>query len=420
MEVRAYLSEKDNTVNFYITGEIGYHFEAGDFIRTMSYYAGYNVKMTMFSFGGSPFHAIAIYDYITSQNINLEVEIFGMCGSACTIMACASKNVSIGANSFFFIHNAYNRKTGEGSEMIDKVNNRMANIYAAKTGKSIEEMLGYMDNGDNDAVFDADEAKELGFVDAILQETKEVAARLKTGFLNENLNDFTAKLAPTKPKDEITKPSGIQPIDETGVKAEKPVNPLLEEKESQPPMIKSNSSEGNNNQQNIFTMTFTEILAQMARLFGVVVPEGSNEQETINNIANELGKHKPVGEIQENISANVIANVQAQIPSEVRTQIETSFADIQNRIQAVEDKGSSYANAQTFTELQASFNTFKTEFEQLQANFNTLKEEKADLEQQVIALKKPEGKGGSKGVDFTKAELNFHEQVEKFSNKTKY
>lgn len=183
--ISARKSDVRNEVTISVTGEIGWDFDGGAMINYLRSWHDASEKLILdiFSFGGSAFHALAVYDFIKTNGYSVDVNIYGMCGSAATVFACAAEVVNMGENSFFFIHNAYDQSSGEEDETTAKVTERIAQIYKAKTGLDIRTIRRLMSEGNDGAIMGAEEAKQWGFVDNIIKEKKSVAALIQDRFL---------------------------------------------------------------------------------------------------------------------------------------------------------------------------------------------------------------------------------------------
>lgn len=134
------------------------------------------------SLGGSAFDAIDMYNQI-AQHGNVEVVFTGPSASAATLLAMSAKKVSIIENAFILVHkvSAYVDNYGTfNEEELDKLiqdlqtirteNQKFdlafARIYSKKSGNSINDTLELMKR---DTWISAQEAKELGLVDEILE-----------------------------------------------------------------------------------------------------------------------------------------------------------------------------------------------------------------------------------------------------------
>lgn len=133
------------------------------------------------SLGGSLFEAIDMHNQLVRHG-NVEVVITGPTASAATIIAMGAKKISILNNAFFLIHKVMSTVDNWGQFNEDeldqliqdlqtlrtenqKFDQVIARIYQKKTAKPIDEILTIMKG---DTWMSADEAVELGFVDAIM------------------------------------------------------------------------------------------------------------------------------------------------------------------------------------------------------------------------------------------------------------
>lgn len=107
---------------------------------------------------------------------NIVAHIDGFCASAATYIAISATSVEMADGSFFMIHNAWGVGMGEAkdmralAELLDKMGANIRADYAAKTGKSDEQLQAWMDA---ETWFTAQEALENGFVDSISPKSKE-------------------------------------------------------------------------------------------------------------------------------------------------------------------------------------------------------------------------------------------------------
>ena len=165
-----------------ITGYIGMDFDGGALINYFRMFVDPDeeVVLDVFSFGGSPFDTLAIYDFFKTTDYSISaVNIYGMCGSAATLIAaaCNPGGVGIGRNSFMLVHNAFNGATGEQDETSKQISEKFVDIYTEYTGLSKREVRRLMNEGDEGYLLDATQAVRLGFADKKLKEVQSVAAR---------------------------------------------------------------------------------------------------------------------------------------------------------------------------------------------------------------------------------------------------
>lgn len=132
--------------------------------------------------GGDVFEAIAMYNFLKAQKARVNVYIDGIAASAASIVACAGK-IFMPSNSMMMIHNPIGSVYGEAEDMretadvLDKIRDSIAGIYAAKTGKNLDEITLLMKA---ETWLTADEAYNFGLADKIIEAKNQAKA------LNEN------------------------------------------------------------------------------------------------------------------------------------------------------------------------------------------------------------------------------------------
>ena len=155
------------------------------------------------SLGGIAFEGLAIHDLIASYPYNTTVNILGATASAGAIIAVAGDTVNISENSLFLIHNSHGIAQGNADDMdkvaqdMRKIDDRMVSIFTNRTNKSEETIRDLMNE---DKFLDAEESKELGFVDNITKSVK-IAAKLdREKILNSKLTEIQKEQLLNNPK----------------------------------------------------------------------------------------------------------------------------------------------------------------------------------------------------------------------------
>lgn len=132
------------------------------------------------SVGGSVFDGNAMYNALERHPARVETYIDGIAASISSVIALAGEKIHIAENAFFMIHNPHGVAWGEAADMrkvadtLDTVKGSLVGTYAKRTGRSAEEIQAWMDA---ETWFTAAEAKEHGFVDAII-EGRKIDARI--------------------------------------------------------------------------------------------------------------------------------------------------------------------------------------------------------------------------------------------------
>lgn len=142
------------------------------------------------SVGGSVFEGHNIANAIKKRKNKTTCNIYSLCASIATSIASACDEVNAFPNSLYMIHRASCGTYGNQNELretialLDKMDNIIADTYVTKTGLDKEVLLDYMNK---ESWFTAKEAKELGFIDNILEERKMVA---KANITLSDLKDY--------------------------------------------------------------------------------------------------------------------------------------------------------------------------------------------------------------------------------------
>jgi HK97 family phage major capsid protein len=122
--------------------------------------------------GGDVFEGSAIYDLIKQSETPVDVVVDGICASAAFTIMCAARRIEVGEAAMLMLHNSRGGAFGEADDMrhtaeiLDKINVQMAEIYAKRCGKSVEDVRAMMDA---ETWLTPAEAVEHGFADAICE-----------------------------------------------------------------------------------------------------------------------------------------------------------------------------------------------------------------------------------------------------------
>lgn len=137
---------------------------------------GEDIELQINSPGGSVTAASEIYTAIKSYKGKSVGKIVGMAASAASVIAMGVQHLEMSPTAQLMIHNSSTSAEGDYRDMehtgtfLRKVNDTIANAYKIKTGKTQDELLALMDN---ETWMTAEDAKGLGFIDAIMFEEAE-------------------------------------------------------------------------------------------------------------------------------------------------------------------------------------------------------------------------------------------------------
>ena len=173
----------NNKLSISIDEEIGsFGIDAKSFIDEVKVSGSKDIELTINSGGGSVFDALAIYDFLKNSSYNVSVKIEGLAASAATIIALSGSELPVmSENSFFMIHNAwmpvvsmagmnsdeirdYKEELEKQAQLMDKINLKLAKIYANSTGLGLETIQDMMKA---ETWLTAEEAKEYNFISSV-------------------------------------------------------------------------------------------------------------------------------------------------------------------------------------------------------------------------------------------------------------
>ena len=150
---------------------------------------GETLNVLVNSGGGSVFAGQEIYSMLRGRE-DVQINIQSIAGSAASVIAMANKS-EISPVGMIMIHNV--RMYGaagdyhdmkKNAEILQRMNEALAASYVAKTGRDQDEILKLMDK---ETWLTANQALELGFVDAIEGDAAEFAANISGMRLTEEM-----------------------------------------------------------------------------------------------------------------------------------------------------------------------------------------------------------------------------------------
>mgnify|MGYP001969333761 CR=1 FL=1 len=127
--------------------------------------------------GGEVEEGLAIFQLLKQHKGHVEVRILSMAASIASVIALAGDTVKMSKYGVLMVHDAWwgmfgnSRDLREAADHLDKVSERISQVYADKTGRPTQEMRALMQAGGSvlDGTYlTAEEALELGFIDGLL------------------------------------------------------------------------------------------------------------------------------------------------------------------------------------------------------------------------------------------------------------
>jgi len=186
------IEAKADESSVYLYDEISWWgINAEQFVKDMNAIASPTINLHVNSPGGSVFDGTAIFNAIKQHKSKFVAHVDGLAASIASVIIMAADEIRMGEGAFLMIHNPYSLVIGDAEDMrkeadlLDKVTGTIAQTYANKTGKDLEEIKDMMSS---ESWFTAQEALDAGLVDTIEKDEKED----KKKAAHSNLFDLSA------------------------------------------------------------------------------------------------------------------------------------------------------------------------------------------------------------------------------------
>ena len=143
------------------------------------------VVVNIRSTGGDVNDALLIYEALSSLDAKIITRCYGYTASAATIIAQAASEGcrEVATSTLYLIHNSLCSTEGNAEElqaeveMLKETDSRLAEIYASRSGRSVEEMATLMaENGGRGRWLSPSEALAEGLVDRVISHATEGAS----------------------------------------------------------------------------------------------------------------------------------------------------------------------------------------------------------------------------------------------------
>lgn len=139
---------------------------------------GRDVLVHLNSPGGMVTEGLAIHSTFKQYAGNVTMRVEGIAASAASFVMLAADEVLIEPNAMVMVHDAWDITIGPAVEhrrtadLLDKISDSIASMYAAKSGGTTEEWRQVMtENGDIGTWYIGQEAVDAGLVDALTEDT---------------------------------------------------------------------------------------------------------------------------------------------------------------------------------------------------------------------------------------------------------
>ena len=180
---------------------------------------GEKLTVLINSGGGSVFAGDEIYSMLRDRD-DVEIKIQSLAGSAASVIAMANHS-EISPVAMLMIHNvSMSGASGDyhdmkkNAEILQRMNEALAASYVAKTGKDQDEILKLMDK---ETWLTANQALELGFVDAIEGESEQFVAAISGTRLTDEIRQRVIAEKAQAEKIEEQKTNILKDLDSYGI-----------------------------------------------------------------------------------------------------------------------------------------------------------------------------------------------------------
>lgn len=170
---------------------------------------GEDITVNINSPGGDFFEGVTIYNMLREYDGSVNVKVLGVAASAASIVAMAADDLKIAKSGFLMIHNSWGLVIGNQNDMREAADtfsvfdSAMANVYADRSGHSVEDISALMAK---DTWMTGETAVDDGFADGFLASDEVVEDKKKAQSSKHKLNTALAKIGmPRSERREIFK-----------------------------------------------------------------------------------------------------------------------------------------------------------------------------------------------------------------------
>jgi len=173
-------------------------------LKAISSIKATQINVNINSPGGDVNHGFSIHDLLASHPAKVTTKVNGLTASAATVIAQAGDVREMSDNALYLVHNSMGSVFGNKNDLksminlLDKVDDRMENLYSKRSGKDPETFKTLMaaDGGHGEWIT-AEEAKEYGLIDNVFQPTA-IAANIDFNAKQRGYPDYKYKLTNLK------------------------------------------------------------------------------------------------------------------------------------------------------------------------------------------------------------------------------
>ena len=185
----------DNVVSIDIDGVVGEWWEGNDTATIKNEIGSIEaskIVVNLNSLGGDLYQGLALHAMLASHPAEVEVNIYGMAASAATIVAMAGDKIRMAGTGYFLIHKVWTMAIGNANQleaMLDELkmfDRDLVSMYEKRTGMNRADIEALMEENNGEGIWlNADEAREMGFVDEVYETVKIAACAIPDNLKNK-------------------------------------------------------------------------------------------------------------------------------------------------------------------------------------------------------------------------------------------
>ncbi|MGN6518756.1 MAG: ClpP-like prohead protease/major capsid protein fusion protein [Dokdonella sp.] len=177
IEVRALAGGEAELLIYGMIGEAYWNgVSAQSIVAQLSYLSATTIRVRINSDGGDASEGLAIYNALKQHGARIVVTVDGVAASIASLIAMAGDEVQMPPTSTMMLHMPWTpNASGNANDLrdtatqLDVYNEAMLAAYAAKSGKSVDELRTLLGDG-RDHWYTAEQAVAAGFADTLLQD----------------------------------------------------------------------------------------------------------------------------------------------------------------------------------------------------------------------------------------------------------
>lgn len=197
------------------------------------------VVVNINSNGGDVFSGVTIYNMLRRFDAHIIVNVDGLAASIASVIAMAGDTINMPGNAMLMVHNAWTIGEGDSrsfkkqAEDLERINSVVFNSYIDKNPDIDHALL--QDYMDEETWLTAKEAKKLGLIDNITENSRVAAATTSTILGGEKFMESYRNEEPQQPKEtnDITAEDVMDKLEEILAEVKKGNNKGSEETEKQ-------------------------------------------------------------------------------------------------------------------------------------------------------------------------------------------